>query len=207
MNFLRNAQERQLFARRLKERQCSLSQQQNEKELDAKEEQEDAIWKYACDQGCGDGNVRIVWQDLPRISNRLYNFSRTYGRDLVHLALDGTGLRNLQEIPRHCQELRHLSLASNAIDDITGIHLIAKLEHLNLLRNNLKTLPVEVGDLVNLETLHLANNSLSQLPSSIGNLVKLDHLNGESNELTELPREIGNLNCEVLNLNFNQVSL
>ncbi len=204
MNFLRNAQERQLFARRLRERQRSLSRQQNEKELDAKEQQEDAIWKHACEQGCGDGNVRIVWQHLPRVSDRLYNFSRTYGRDLVHLALDGTGLRNLQHIPHHCQELRHLSLASNAIDDITGINLIAKLEHLNLLRNNLTTLPVEIGGLVNLETLHLANNSLSQLPSSIGNLVKLDHLNIESNELTELPRELGNLNCLVLNLNFNK---
>lgn len=207
MNFLRNAQERQMFARRLRERQRRLSQQQNEKELNAKEKREDAIWKHACDQGCGDGNVRIVWQPLRGVSDRLYNFSRAYGRDLVHLSLDGTGLCNLQQIPHHCQELRHLSLASNVIDDITGIHLIAKLEHLNLLRNNLKTLPAEIGDLSNLETLHLANNSLSQLPKSIGNLVKLTHLNIESNELTELPSELGNLNCQVLNLNFNEVSL
>lgn len=202
MSFLQNAEERRHFARRLRARQRSIDQKQKNKELESKFRHDDAVWKFACDGA--DGNVRIAWQDLPRVSDRIYNYHNTYGRDLIYLALDGVNLSSLQEIPHRCQELRHLSLGSNVIDDITGIHLLRKLVHLNLLRNNLTTLPPGIGDLVNLSSLELANNKLSKLPSSIGRLFRLNHLNLESNMLADLPRDFGQLKCEVLNLNYNK---
>ncbi|KAL7442117.1 hypothetical protein ACHAXM_011134 [Skeletonema potamos] len=201
MNFLHDAKERQQLAQRLRARQLSIDQGQKTAELESKKRHEDQTWKLACDVGTG--TVRISWQDLPRVSDRVYSYKSTYGKDLVHLALDGVNLSSLQKIPEHCKSLRHLSLASNAIDDITGIHHLASLVTLNLLRNKLSTLPTEIGDLVYLKRLEVATNKLSQIPSSIGKLTALTHLNLESNELADLPRDFGRLKCEVLNLNYN----
>lgn len=202
MNFLHNSKERQKIAKRLKARQRSLDQRQNNTELVSKQLQDDQTWRQACDGA--DGTVRISWKDLPIVSERVYNYKTTYGgKDLVYLALDGINLSNIQNIPQYCQSLRHLSLASNSINDINGIHLLTNLEYLNLLRNQLKKLPTGIGELVNLERLEVANNKLSDIPSSIGKLTRLTHLNLESNELTNLPRDFGKLKCEVLNLNHN----
>jgi len=201
MNFLHNAKERQQLAERLRARQRSIDQRQKNAELDSKKRQVDQTWKLACDGA--DGTVRISWQDLPYVSDRVYYYKSTYGKDLFHLALDGVNMSSLQKIPQQCRSLRHLSLASNAIDDINGINHLTNLVHLNLLRNNLTTLPTGIGALVNLKRLELANNKLSEIPSSIGKLTKLAHLNLESNELADLPRDFGKLKCEVLNLNYN----
>lgn len=201
MNMLQSAKERQQLAQRLRERQQLLDQRQNKKEIDVKEHQDDETWKIACDGA--DGTVQLSWQDLPRVSDRVYNYNYTYGNDLVHLALDGINLNNLQEIPQHCESLRHLSLASNAIDDINGIQHLTNLVYLNLLRNHLTALPAGIGDCIMLTRLELANNKISSLPSSICKLTRLTYLNLESNELVNLPRDFGQLKCEVLNLNYN----
>jgi len=200
MSCLYNSKDRQKIANRLRVRQRSVDNMQSNKEIASKQRQDDETWKEACD--VADGTVRISWQDLPIVSERVYNYKSTYGKDLIHLALDGITMISLQNIPQHCQALRHLSLASNSIDDISGIHHLTNLQYLNLLRNQLTTLPA-VGDLVNLQRLELANNKLSDIPSSIGRLTKLTHLNLESNELANLPRAFGQLRCEVLNLNNN----
>lgn len=201
MNFLHNSKERQNIAQKLKARQRSFDQKQNNTEFVSKQLQDDQTWKQACD--VADGTVRISWKDLPIVSERVYNYKTTYGRDLLHLALDGINLNNLQNIPQFCHSLRHLSLASNSINDINGIHLLTNLVYLNLLRNQLTVLPAGIGNLVNLQRLEVANNKLSGIPSSIGKLSRLTHLNLESNELTNLPRDFGKLKCEVLNLNQN----
>ena len=201
MNFLHNSKERQKIAQRLKARQRSLDQRQNNTEIVSKQLQDDQTWKQACDGA--DGTVRISWQELPIVSERVYNYKTTYGRDLVHLALDGINLKTLQNIPQLCQSIRHLSLASNSINAIDGIHLLTNLVYLNLLRNQLTTLPTGIGDLVNLQRLEIANNKLSDIPRSVGKLSRLTHLNLESNDLKTLPRDFGQLKCEVLNLNHN----
>ena len=200
MSFLHNPKERREVARRLRERQRSIDQHKRNLEIAASERSADHQWKQACD--IADGTIRISWQNLPLVSERVYNYNRDYG-NLVHLALEGVNLRSLQQIPQHCQTLKHLSLPSNALCDINGIHHLAKLESLNLLRNELTALPTGIGDLVNLTRLELANNKLSHIPDSIGKLTKLSQLNLESNQLVGLPRDFGRLKCEVLNLNYN----
>eukprot|EP00986_Skeletonema_menzelii_P013693 scaffold8164_cov156-Skeletonema_menzelii.AAC.14 len=200
MNFLHDAKERQKIANRLRARQRGIDKRRNNAELASTKQQDDFVWKQACDGA--DGTVRISRQKVPLISERVYNYKATYGKELFHLALDGINLSSLQSIPQ-VLSLRHLSLSSNSINNINGIHHLTNLVYLNLLRNQLTTLPANIGDLKNLERLELANNNLSDIPSSIGKLTKLAHLNLESNELTSLPRDFGKLKCLTLNLNYN----
>lgn len=174
--------------------------------IDASTEQDkiDQVWKDACEKGKSNGKVRLCWLDLKQISNRIYSFRSSYGRELQELVLDGIGMISTSErIYEHCIDLTLLSLASNHLTDITGIHSLHKLLHLNLLRNNLTRLPQSIGLLVNLTRLDVANNKLVELPNEIGQLSHLKHLNLECNELSELPISFGKLMCEVVNLNSN----
>jgi Leucine-rich repeat (LRR) protein len=65
------------------------------------------------------------------------------------------------------------------------------LEELNLEKNNLVTLPPEIGQLHRLQKLNLSNNKLTVLPPEIGGLKKLQKLDINHNKLTALPSEIG----------------
>ena len=67
------------------------------------------------------------------------------------------------------------------------------LQKLWLQYNQLTTLPVEIGNLVNLQYLNLDNNKLTTLPVEIGNLVNLQNLNLDNNQLTSLPVELLNI--------------
>ena len=64
---------------------------------------------------------------------------------------------------------------------------------LNLSRNQLTTLPPEIGQLLNLQALNLAENQLTTLPPEIGQLLNLGSLILWRNQLTTLPPEIGRL--------------
>ncbi len=70
----------------------------------------------------------------------------------------------------------------------------------------LKSLPKEIGKLINLTKLSLNNNNLSFLPKEIWELTNLTWLDLGNNELSELPKEIGQLtNLTWLNLQGSKV--
>ena len=64
---------------------------------------------------------------------------------------------------------------------------------LSLEKNQLTTLPPQIGQLTNLQRLHLQDNQLTTLPPGIGQLTNLTHLYLRQNQLTSLPPEIEQL--------------
>jgi len=70
---------------------------------------------------------------------------------------------------------------------------LANLIELNLSGNNLVYLRREIGQLTNLTQLNLSGNKLATLPQEIGQLTNLIQLNLSNNKLTTIPREIGQL--------------
>ena len=77
-----------------------------------------------------------------------------------------------------------LTIAFKNLDE----HRLAKLF---LFRNQLTSLPAEIGMLTCLTQLYLGENRLKVVPAEIGRLTGLTHLWLHSNELTSLPEEIG----------------
>jgi internalin A len=71
---------------------------------------------------------------------------------------------------------------------------LTNLIQLNLSGNNLAYLRSEIGQLTNLNQLDLSRNWLDNLPRQIGKLINLTQLNLAGNKLTTLPRDIGRLN-------------
>jgi hypothetical protein len=196
-------EERQSLSVKLHEKYRKTKKKHDAFDAAAEEDKIDALWKTACDYGKSSGNIRLCWRDLKHVSDRVYAFQANHGRVLLSLVLDGICLSTLEGIPEHCPDLIHLSLASNEINDVTGIHSLLNLSHLNLLRNNLTHLPPNIGLLGNLTRLLIANNKLVELPSEIGKLSRLKDLNLECNELSLLPSSFGTLMCETVSLNSN----
>jgi len=78
---------------------------------------------------------------------------------------------------------------------------------IQLNNNQLTSLPVEIGNLVNLHNLGLGNNQLTSIPVEIGNLVNLHYLGLGNNQLTSIPVEFGNLvNLQWLDLKNNKLT-
>jgi len=116
----------------------------------------------------------------------------------------------------------------------TGIprdkQILIELTSLNLNRNDLERLPIELENLINLKVFSCRNNSLVEIPAFIydlphlqiidfrsnklvkieeklGNLTQLRVINFSSNLLSELPKSIGNiLNLEKLFLGSNKLT-
>ena len=73
--------------------------------------------------------------------------------------------------------------------------------------NQLTSLPVEIGLLVNLQALYCDRNQLTSLPAEIGHLTNLQKLYCSSNQLTFLQAEIGLLtNLQELDCGRNQLT-
>jgi hypothetical protein len=90
--------------------------------------------------------------------------------------------------------LTRLDLLRNQLTSLPeSIGNLVHLSSLNLLENKLSNLPESIGKLVHLTTLHLADNELQSLPESFGNMVNLRHLYIVKNQLQNLPDSIGNL--------------
>nr|XP_054771697.1 DISP complex protein LRCH3-like [Lytechinus pictus] len=79
------------------------------------------------------------------------------------------------------------------------------LSYLNLSRNQLSVLPMQICDLF-LEVLILSNNKLVSLPPEIGKLRTLMLLDASCNELDNLPNEIGEMSgLKELNIRRNHL--
>ena len=82
-----------------------------------------------------------------------------------------------------------------------------RLIYLNLLDNQLTSLPESIGELSSLKTLYLTHNQLTSLPESIGELSSLETFAVVDNQLTSLPESISELSSlETLFLSFNQLT-
>ena len=80
------------------------------------------------------------------------------------------------------------------------------LQELILAKNKLQEIPIEIGTLTNLEILNVEKNGLAVLPPAIGSLTNLKELIVNRNEIYKLPPEIGNLlNLEKLDMWSNEI--
>ena len=70
---------------------------------------------------------------------------------------------------------------------------LANLQELYLKKNQLKSLPAEITNLINLQKLDLSTNSLISLPNDFYKLVNLQELYLSKNQLKSLPVKINNL--------------
>ena len=124
-------------------------------------------------------------EDLGRLNDRIWALDLSY--------------RNLTEIPELVfdnKQLNILLLSYNSIKQIPSSisNLSQNLFFLDLSKNEIAALPLEIGDLLNLTHLNLWDNPLRSLPASIGKLANLEKVNIASDSLTSLPVEIGDLN-------------
>ena len=102
------------------------------------------------------------------------------------------------------KNMTQLICDNNGIENIKGIGLFTKLTDLQITKNKITNIPVEISNLTNLQKLNLNYNLLTSIPSTIGSLSRLEILNCGSNRLTSIPSEIGNLaNLQILDLSSN----
>eukprot|EP00752_Nemacystus_decipiens_P006856 g6158.t1 len=106
------------------------------------------------------------------------------------------------------QKLQRLSLYDNMLSSVKGIGSLSAtpLKHLNLGRNQLKSLPLELGKVGTLETLWADDNAITDFPRSVLQLKRLQELRLSGNRLAEVPEEIAALSeLRVLALDNNEI--
>jgi len=111
-------------------------------------------------------------------------------------------------LPLNAQLLSKERLAAQKVYTSINDALVnpEKVYRLDLTKQKLKAVPMEVFKLYNLQELILAKNKLQELPPEIGTLTNLEKLNLEKNDLTVLPPAIGNLtNLKELIVNRNEI--
>ncbi|CAM9669490.1 unnamed protein product [Scytosiphon promiscuus] len=106
------------------------------------------------------------------------------------------------------QKLQKLSLYDNMLSGVKGIGALSAtpLKHLNLGRNQLKSLPPELGKVGTLETLWVDDNAITDFPRSVLQLKRLQELRLSGNRIPEVPEEIAALSeLRVLALDNNEI--
>ncbi|MBQ4819859.1 leucine-rich repeat domain-containing protein [Aquimarina sp. MMG016] len=100
-----------------------------------------------------------------------------------------------------------LRLSLNNISTIPiSIGALVNLTYLDISGNKIKELPVTMGNLIGLTELRVGDNVLINIPNEIVKLTKLRLLLLNENSLTSLPEEIGDLSLlEIFNVRGNQL--
>lgn len=92
--------------------------------------------------------------------------------------------------------LRKLDVSDNMLRELPGeINSLTELVLMNAARNQMTSLPKEIGALHELKALDLSHNLLSDLPLELSGLTTLTYLNISSNKLLKLPRTMGQLSA------------
>ncbi|CAM9936286.1 unnamed protein product [Ascophyllum nodosum] len=106
------------------------------------------------------------------------------------------------------QKLQRMSLYDNMLTNVKGIGTLAAtpLKHLNLGRNQLKSLPAELSKVGTLETLWADDNAIQDFPRAIIQLKRLEELRLSGNRISEVPEDIAALSgLRVLALDNNDL--
>jgi len=196
-----------LIRSRIEEHQRNIKREEDFQKCE-QEKKWDQLWTNALKAGKQDGTVNLVSKKLGHISEKVYNYRKNFGIDLVQLSLIDNELHTIGEIPTRCPNLTHLSLSCNKIEVIEDeIAKLTHLTHLNLIKNRLTKLPSSIGSLTSLSVMDLANNKITEIPPSIQNLTHLKRINMECNQLQFLPNTMDKLKCETLILNSNKLQV
>lgn len=147
-----------------------------------------------------DESLAIVWKEV-----------------LKQIGVQGNPLQMAAEIrtfitnPTHAQLINQISSL-----DLSKLKLqvlpreicnLTQLQQLSLARNQLKTLPVEIGQ-KSLQWFSLEDNQLTIVPVEICQLESLQQLSLDDNRLTILPVEIGQLkNLQELSIGSNKLKI
>ena len=91
--------------------------------------------------------------------------------------------------------LQHLQLKKMALKSLPLVMTLPALRSLDISNNRLTELPRAVSTLTTLETLDVSHNDLIELPPVIGALTSLASLNASHNSLARLPAEFQELQC------------
>lgn len=136
--------------------------------------------------------TRLAWLDLSKnricaLPNSLSQFSL-----LTSLRLRANALVNIPEgIFVGLQALQDLDLVDNQLESLPAdLGSAQSLERVLLTGNFLTTLPASITTLSNLRELVVAENRLTALPDDIHLLIGLEKLDAQENQLTALPSNI-----------------
>ncbi|XP_008940800.1 PREDICTED: leucine-rich repeat-containing protein 7-like, partial [Merops nubicus] len=98
------------------------------------------------------------------------------------------------EVLEQIQNLKELWMDNNSLQVLPGsIGKLKQLVYLDVSKNRIETVDLDISGCEGLEDLLLSSNMLQQLPDSIGLLKRLTTLKVDDNQLTILPNAIGNL--------------
>ncbi|KIC77302.1 hypothetical protein DB41_CJ00120 [Neochlamydia sp. TUME1] len=156
-------------------------------------------------------NRLLLWQKLPggteylnqsqikalplkKKGELLMQWIGDHGKNISTLCLYGSGLTSLPPELWQLAKLQKLDLNKNQLAAIpVEIGQLSQLHWLGLDSNQLTALPAEIRQLSKLQTLRLSSNRLTNIPTEIGQLSQLQWLGLASNQLTVIPAEIGQL--------------
>uniref|UniRef100_A0A673ZH63 Protein scribble homolog n=1 Tax=Salmo trutta TaxID=8032 RepID=A0A673ZH63_SALTR len=128
----------------------------------------------------------ISRNDIPEIPESI-----KFCKALEIADFSGNPLSKLPDGFTQLRGLAHLALNDSPLHQ--SLSFLVKLEHLDLGSNELDVLPDTLGALPNLRELWLDRNQLSSLPLELGNLQRLVCLDVSENRLEELPSELSGL--------------
>jgi len=105
-----------------------------------------------------------------------------------------TAFTSIEEALKTPEDVLKLNLKKQKLKEIPlEVYQFPYLQVLNLSKNKLRYIPKEIGELELLQDLNLGKNQIETLPAEIGKLKHLRALRIGQNELIELPSEIGQL--------------
>ncbi|KAJ7401490.1 leucine rich repeat containing 7 [Pitangus sulphuratus] len=108
------------------------------------------------------------------------------------LELRENHLKTLPKSMHKLTQLERLDLGNNEFSELS-IGKLKQLVYLDVSKNRIETVDLDISGCEGLEDLLLSSNMLQQLPDSIGLLKRLTTLKVDDNQLTILPNAIGNL--------------
>lgn len=121
----------------------------------------------------------------------------THSKSLLVLLVENNSLEGLSHGLGNLHLLRELNVARNRIRSLpVEICQLSQLKNLNISHNMIESIPTEIQWCVNLQQLYASNNRLRSLPRQLRKCAELRILDVENNQLEQLPDTL----CECLKL-------